>query len=239
MKSSASMLFRLLVVLQCVTVFCLARDDDFDFFYLVQQWPASYCDTKRSCCYPTTGKPAEDFSIHGLWPNRNDGSWPSNCDDDASFDESEVSDLINRMQKDWPSLACPSSDGVRFWTHEWEKHGTCSLLNERQYFQTALDLKAKSNLLQVLKDAGITPGKFYTVERIKDAIKEGVGYTPFVECNVDQSRNSQLYQVYLCVDSSASDFIECPVFPHGRCGSRIEFPSFSSSTSENESRDVL
>jgi ribonuclease T2 len=137
------------------------------------------------------------------------------------------------MQKDWPSLACPSSDGVRFWSHEWEKHGTCSLLNEHKYFKTALDLKEKANLLQVLKDAGIEPnGELYSLESIKDAIKEGVGYTPFIECNVDQSSNHQIYQVYLCVDSSAKDFIECPVFPHGRCGSQVEFPSFSSSHDE-------
>ncbi|KAL3501421.1 hypothetical protein ACH5RR_035870 [Cinchona calisaya] len=229
MQSESASFFKLLVLL-CLTVLCVAQDD-FDFFYFVQQWPASYCDTKRSCCYPTTGKPAEDFSIHGLWPNRNDGSWPSNCKKDSSFDESEVSDLIRRMEKDWPSLSCPSSDGVRFWTHEWEKHGTCSLLNQRQYFQTALDLKQKSNLLQVLNDAGISPGDFYSLKSIKDAIEKGVGYTPFVDCNVDQSHNHQLYQVYLCVDSSSLDFIECPVFPHGGgCGSRIEFPSFSSSS---------
>lgn len=136
------------------------------------------------------------------------------------------------MEKDWPSLSCPSSDGVRFWTHEWEKHGTCSLLNQHKYFETSLKLKEKANLLQVLKDAEIEPknGKFYSVETIKDAIEKGIGYTPFIECNVDPSRNHQLYQVYLCVDSSATDFIQCPVFPRGRCGSKIEFPSFSSSS---------
>lgn len=74
---------------------------------------------------------------------------------------------------------------------------------------------------------GIQPdGQSYSLSDIKEAIKNGIGYAPFIECNVDSSGNSQLYQVYLCVNTSGSDFIECPVFPRGKCGSDIEFPSF-------------
>jgi len=54
------------------------------------QWPGAYCDTSRACCYPTSGKPAADFGIHGLWPNYNGGSWPSNCEPDSQFDRSQV-----------------------------------------------------------------------------------------------------------------------------------------------------
>ncbi|KAH6824690.1 Ribonuclease T2 family protein [Perilla frutescens var. hirtella] len=217
----------ILFVLQCLSFLC-SSTQDFDFFYFVQQWPASYCDTRRSCCYPTTGKPDEDFSIHGLWPNYNSGKWPQNCDSDSSLDKSQISDMMSRMQKEWPTLACPSRDGMAFWGHEWTKHGTCTPLDAHAYFETALDLKNKANLLQLLRDAGISPGKFYSMKSIKKAIEEGLGHEAYIECNVDTQGNHQLYQVYVCVDKSASNFISCPILPRGRgCGSTVEFPSLS------------
>lgn len=69
------------------------------------QWPGSYCDTKKSCCYPKSGKPAADFGIHGLWPNRDDGTYPQDCNPDNAFDPSKVlifSFLISRMHP-WPA----------------------------------------------------------------------------------------------------------------------------------------
>ncbi|XP_038678880.1 ribonuclease 3-like [Tripterygium wilfordii] len=221
-----SILIKLLVI-QYLSILCVSQD--FDFFYFVQQWPGSYCDTKKSCCYPKTGKPAADFGIHGLWPNYKDGSYPSNCNPDSEFDKSQISDLISSLQKTWPTLSCPSNDGVNFWTHEWEKHGTCSEseLDQHDYFQAGLKLKETANLLQILKDAGIKPDdRFYELDSIVDAIKEGTKYTPGIECNVDQSHNTQLYQIYMCVDTSGSDFIECPILPRGRCQSSVQFPKF-------------
>nr|GMD00359.1 extracellular ribonuclease LE-like [Ipomoea batatas] len=185
-KFQSSALIKLLLVAQCVSVLCVAQD--FDFFYFVQQWPGSYCDTKKSCCYPKTGKPDSDFGIHGLWPNYKDGNYPSNCDPNNPFDESKISDLVSRMQEDWPTLACPSGDGTEFWSHEWEKHGTCSesVLEQHSYFQTTLDLKKNTNLLQALQDAGINPdGNSYSLGSIKDAIKSAINYTPWIECNND------------------------------------------------------
>lgn len=133
------------------------------------------------------------------------------------------------MQKEWPTLACPSGNGLVFWSHEWTKHGTCSesVLDQHDYFATTLTLKNQINLLQSLENAGIHPdGGSYSLESIKSAIEQETGFTPYVECNVDESGNSQLYQVYMCVDSSASNLIACPIFPRGKCGSQIMFPSF-------------
>lgn len=51
--------------------------------------------------------------------------------------------------------ACPSGDGIQFWTHEWEKHGTCSESSPKQhdYFETTLNLKQNANLLDALTSA--------------------------------------------------------------------------------------
>ncbi|KAG5237287.1 ribonuclease [Salix suchowensis] len=226
MKTSSSTLIKLLVLLYLSV---LSVSQEFDFFYFVQQWPGSYCDTVKSCCYPTTGKPEADFGIHGLWPNYNDGNYPSNCDANSPYDPKKVADLRSGMQKNWPTLACPSSSGVAFWAHEWEKHGTCSesILDQHGYFQAALNLRRQVNLLQALKNAGINPdGESYSLISIRSAIQEAVGFTPWIECNADTSRNSQLYQIYLCVDTSGKALIDCPVFPRGKCDSEIEFPSF-------------
>ncbi|KAJ9561635.1 hypothetical protein OSB04_006795 [Centaurea solstitialis] len=140
-----------------------------------------------------------------------------------------ISDLTSKMQSDWPTLSCPSNSGLTFWGHEWDKHGTCSesVLNQHDYFPTSLSLKNEIDLLQALQSTGIQPNRqMYSLSSIKSAIKGASGYTPWIECNNDPSGNSQLYQIYLCVDSSASGFIECPVFPNGKCGASIEFPKF-------------
>ncbi|RZC52652.1 hypothetical protein C5167_021078 [Papaver somniferum] len=229
MIKSSSLVFLLsqIFVFQQLAVLCVSQD--FDFFYFVQQWPGSYCDTKQSCCYPTTGKPVADFGIHGLWPNYNDGSYPSNCDNSNQFDPSSISSIKRQMQSEWPTLACPSGDGNKFWGHEWNKHGTCSedVLDQPGYFQAALKLKQQTNLLNVLQNAGINPdGKFYSLTSITKAIRDSTGFTPGLECNVDESGNTQLYQIYICVDTSGTNLIECPLLPRGKCSSRIEFPIF-------------
>ncbi|KAI4297453.1 hypothetical protein L6164_037344 [Bauhinia variegata] len=138
------------------------------------------------------------------------------------------------MQVSWPSLSCPSSNNTKFWSHEWEKHGTCaeSAFDQHKYFEAALNLKDSVDLLQVLKNAGIEPvdGKLYSLDSIKEAIQKGVGFVPRLICNKDLSKTSQLKEVYLCADKNASTLIECPVTRGGNCPSKIEFPSFGSPT---------
>ncbi|XP_031101340.1 extracellular ribonuclease LE-like [Ipomoea triloba] len=197
------------------------------FYYYVEQWPGSSCDTKKGCCYPTTGKPATNFSIHGLWPTLLNGTWPEYCNPNTLHDESKISDLIERLQSEWPTISCPSSNGSKFWKHEWEKHGTCSILDQYAYFESTLNIKDRVNFLQVLENAGIKPdGNVYEVGAIKEAIKAGVGVSPVIECNADASKVSQLYQIYICVHPNGKDIIECPTTLKRNCNTTVEFPPF-------------
>lgn len=55
---------------------------------------------------------AEDFTIHGLWPNYDHGAPPEDCPGPA-FSPTAISDLESELNKNWPSLTgeCPSGTG--------------------------------------------------------------------------------------------------------------------------------
>jgi ribonuclease T2 len=170
------------------------------------------------------------FGIHGLWPDYNDGSWPQFCDKEP-FNPKEVSDVIIEMDDDWGSLACPSSDSHSFWKHEWTKHGTCSGLGQRGYFQAAINLYSKYDVTAALAEAGIHPdGKHYEIEHVRKAISTVLdGHLPGIDCNKDAKGNRQIYQVWICVAKNGSTLIQCPVFPRTECKGSVEFPAFDPS----------
>ena len=78
-------------------------------------------------------KGSDTFTIHGLWPQ---AYYCSN----TPFSESALNPIMNEMDEDW--LSCPEYGGnnTKFWSHEWEKHGTCSGMGELSYFKQGLNL---------------------------------------------------------------------------------------------------
>ena len=72
----------------------------------------------------------------------------------------QVSSIRTALDKYWPSYDGSDTD---FWTHEYEKHGTCAaqlapLATELDFFSVALRLVEKYNPVPMLAAAGITPG---------------------------------------------------------------------------------
>lgn len=89
----------------------------FDYYMLVLSWSPEFCYSHPSAaqCSKHTG-----FIVHGLWPQRNDGSYPLNC------------------QTTQPPPTDPGAmAGImpqEIIEHEWQQHGTCSGLSGDEYF---------------------------------------------------------------------------------------------------------
>ncbi len=78
-----------------------------------------------------------NFTIHGLWPTIDEYDWPQYCNTSSYFNETAIEILQPELQSYWTS--CYQTD-LKFWGHEWLKHGTCTNLTEFEYFRKTLDL---------------------------------------------------------------------------------------------------
>ncbi|XP_073000382.1 ribonuclease 2-like [Typha latifolia] len=167
---------------------------EFDYFVLALQWPGTLCGTTHYCCPSNAccrSEPVTWFTIHGLWADYDDGSWPACCTH-SEFDIKKISSLMPVLEKYWPSLSCSSPSRCfggkgPFWAHEWEKHGTCSypvIQDEYSYFSTTLDLYSKHNVTRILDSAGIlaTNSEKYPLEEFVATIKNAFGASPLMVC---------------------------------------------------------
>ena len=96
-----------------------------DMLGITINWPETSCrqmNRSHHICHEPAN--LDDWTIHGLWPNRLSGGWPQYCTKEQ-FDPNEIRDLIPEMDKDWPNLM-QDRPHYDFWTHEYEKHGTCA-----------------------------------------------------------------------------------------------------------------
>ena len=99
---------------------------EFDFYVLSLSWSPDFCasnDDPQQCSF---GKKLA-FVLHGLWPQYTRG-YPSDC--------SNVK-LPKDVQQQFPNLY-PSTG---LYTHEWNKHGTCSGFTPIEYMTLAKTLK--------------------------------------------------------------------------------------------------
>jgi len=76
------------------------------------------------------------WTLHGLWPQFTEHKWPQWCNRSDVL-ENETVRHFPELYRMWPSC---DGDNVKFWEHEWLKHGTCSGMSQLKYFETALSL---------------------------------------------------------------------------------------------------
>lgn len=99
----------------------------FDYYVLSLSWSPSYCRSDEGAGNRQQCAKDRDLSlvVHGFWPQRENG-YPEFC---ASGEPERVPGEFARRQLDLlPSVGLVG--------HQWRKHGTCSGLTQRAYFDT-------------------------------------------------------------------------------------------------------
>ena len=79
------------------------------------------------------------ITIHGLWPQHDVGSYPQYCKN-VRFTMKVLKPLKKDLHKYWKPNN--TKDPMKFWLHEWRKHGSCIFtdITQYEYFKITLDL---------------------------------------------------------------------------------------------------
>jgi len=210
-----------------------ARGQNWDFLMLVQQWGQSFCATQKQDCQVPSG--TTWFTLHGLWPNNNDTTYPSDCGG-PPFDEGAIQSIEGQLNKYWTNYLVDDT-AASFWAHEYNKHGTCAtslpaLGDELKFFSGALHLRSVYDATQALAAGGITPSNSnsYTPAQVIAAVQGVYGAQPVLGCSYSNSLGEEvLVEIGLCIGTNLRIF-ECDprVYAKGlerSCGNSFYFPS--------------
>ena len=120
------------------------RAGEFDYYVMSLSWSPNWCAVTGDArndpqCDAGTGF---SFTLHGLWP-QNENGYPSYCRtgarDPSRSDTAAMADIMGGA-------------GLAF--HEWKKHGRCSGLEARDYFDVSRRAYKSVVIPDVLTDLG-------------------------------------------------------------------------------------
>jgi ribonuclease T2 len=176
----------------------------FDYYVLSLSWSPSFCEVsaergreqKEQC-----GPRPFSFVVHGLWPQYERG-FPEFCQQPSPrLDRNIVSSMLDLMP------------APRLIFNEWDKHGTCSGLTPRAYF----DAVRKARAVVKIPETYIEPERPLTVS--PDEVEEA-----FVQANPGLSRaaiavtcdSRRLNEVRICL-SKDFRFRDCAEIDRRAC----------------------
>ncbi|GAB4814804.1 hypothetical protein N2152v2_001850 [Parachlorella kessleri] len=189
------------------------EDAPFDLFLLVWTYSPGFC-MKEKC----TVDPISAFTLHGLWPEFENGKWPQYCKTGSAA--GSLPDDTAELRCKWESFKGPDEE---FWAHEWDKHGTCAqpvVGNRPTYFRTTLDLDEMYDLDEALAAHDVTPSDShsYAAEDLLNAISDSYGAAPLLKC-----KGKSLVEVRMCLSLDLKP-IDCPPALKSECGATVKLP---------------
>ncbi|CAH0555661.1 unnamed protein product [Brassicogethes aeneus] len=189
------------------------KNETYNFLLFTQRWAPGACKewldmNETNSCYDV---PHTHWTIHGLWPE-----WNIYCNDNP-LDMSQLLNFEELLTQLWPTTRNLTNqlfnDCVTFWSHEWEKHGTCAMALPQfntinKYFLQNLSWNLEYDVYTSLEINGITPdsNRGYKFADIRTALINSFGKIPDIICTTDNLIN----EVRLCFDLE-SNLIDCTV----------------------------
>lgn len=175
--------------------------DSWDYLLFVQVWPGSWITNNKYNFNNTY------FTVHGIWPDYFNGSWPQFCNNDA-LNLTDIKDIRKQLEIFWTDFKNP----VNFWSHEYRKHASCAksdplLKSEHQFFTTGLSLRDKYDLFNILKNNSVVPSNNikYNTQKISQIISDFLNNTVVIVCD----KNNILNEIRICLDKNLRRF-DCP-----------------------------
>jgi ribonuclease T2 len=178
----------------------------FDFYVLSLSWSPSFCaaaaerDGARGATLQCGARPYS-FVVHGLWPQYDKG-FPEYCQVPAPrLDRGIVASMLDLMPA--PHLIF----------NEWDRHGTCSGLSPRAYFEVVRKARAVVKIppeyVDLQEPLSVNPAA------VEDAfIKANPGLAPNgIAIGCDKKR---LTEVRICL-SKDLQFRDCPEIARRSC----------------------
>ena len=139
----------------------------FDYYVFSRSWAPTFCAVNQQSICNYSNSSVEEFTIHGLWPSWRNGSWPQYCNKQP-YSGKDIQDILPDLQYHWSDDGNPDH---KWWSHEWEKHGTCAvgqqgITNLRSYFAKSLclDLELGANAKNITPSESKPYNKKYLQE---------------------------------------------------------------------------
>jgi ribonuclease T2 len=181
---------------------------EFDYYVLSLSWSPSFCEDAeergnngRSQETQCGGRPFS-FVVHGLWPQYEHG-FPEYCQRPSPrLDRNIMTSMLDLMP----------APGLIY--NEWDKHGTCSGLAERAYFETVRKARAAIKI----------PPEFLQLSEEKTVAPDDVD-AAFIKANPGLSTSAvavtcnrtRLSEVRICLSKDLQQFHDCDEITRRAC----------------------
>jgi ribonuclease I len=198
----------------------MLKKASFDFYLLALTLHPAFCADGHANKQECRGGQSPPIAIHGLWPERlTSGRYPRDCQGPPL---DLATDLESQLALRMPGMR----EGLH--EHEWRKHGTCSGLDDDQYFSVTLAMarRVETALGERLTTLAGARSSATDLRGFAEASAPGIGQTLTFHCRTlrdappAQRREAFLVEIRQCVDDDGPGGAPATLLDCARVGRR-------------------